>query len=273
MRTRKSPIVVAAAVAVVGLLPDIGPTRRFMKRACALILVLFAVRTAAAQSELRYTSHMEVHPAGNTPAGAPTAPVAIDAVVVIGDHATRSESGRPEQGMLAGTISIHRDGTLVVLNVPNKTYMTETLTAPDPDVFRRKSAQYTRTGEFANIAGVRAERVTFSMVVTVHVPGSPERDLDSTGEVWLTTDQFQGYAANVAGGGPAGISLYDTASMPAGFPMKSVIRGGYFGAAEIQLTVTSIAEEPVQPALFAPPPDYREVPPGSAFFNSPSDTK
>ena len=257
MHTRPPPRIILAAAA------------SRMKQSAALLLLLIAASPAAAQSELRYASHMEVHPGEGAPAsglrpvppanGAQPTPNLVDSVTVIGDHARRTESGHPEEGVLAGSISIQRGNTLIFLNAVNKTFATETVTPPGPDVLNRKSAAYTRTGEFATIAGVRAERVSFAIVITVNVPGQPSRDFESTGDLWLS-DRFKEYASNIAGAGPPGMSLYDSESIPQGFPMKSAIRGGYFGPNEIQMTVTSIAEEPLQPALFAPPDDYREVP-------------
>jgi hypothetical protein len=69
--------------------------------------------------------------------------------------------------------------------------------------------------------------------------------------VWVA-DKFSTY--KIMGTDMAGAAIHGAG----GFPLRTIIRGGIVGPSEADVTVTSVAEEPFQPELFDPPPDYKE---------------
>jgi hypothetical protein len=173
----------------------------------------------------------------------------MDAVTVVGDGAVRTETGPSSQGVPSGAIIVVRADSIMAIDVRDKTYVKQPMPKTDPAGAAKRSASYVHTGEFETISGIRAEQVTFKIEMTVPGSGTSPINSEATGELWLT-DRFAQYSAPK----PAGAAMDPTES-PKGFVMKSIM---HIAGNEIETTVTSIKEEPLQPALFEPPPGYTE---------------
>jgi hypothetical protein len=118
---------------------------------CAIVFGAATITAQPSPRQLRVISHIEVRGVSGSQAfGVPaTAAGASDAVIVIGNGATRTESGHPEQGMLAGSILIRRDARQIMLNVPDRKF---TIIPSPPNssssAVERRNVSFTRTAEF-----------------------------------------------------------------------------------------------------------------------------
>ena len=222
-----------------------------MKYAIGVLVLFLGARVAYGQSELRFASHLEIHGVGATASGAATAVSMADTVTVVSERGTRTESHQTVPA-ISGSIVIQRaDGTFV-LEEREKTYFKTPAFSGSASAPAKTETTYSRTGEFAMIAGIRAERVSFKIETEIPTATGAQATVETTGDLWLT-DAFSDYKI-------AGIGQLGAATRPRGFPLRSVLRGGIIGPNEVDVTVTSVAEEPFQPELFDPPPDYKERP-------------
>ena len=100
-----------------------------------------------------------------------------DSIYWISDRGTRVELTKANAVMPAGSVVLHLgDGTTVIMNPTEKTYWKIPLPQIMPEVFTALSQlnpqlSFVHTGEFATIAGVRAEHITSS--TTMDVPSPP----------------------------------------------------------------------------------------------------
>jgi hypothetical protein len=110
------------------------------------LLLAMVSTTAAAQKELRYTSHVEVRP-GAPGFGRPGDRAnAMDAVNVVAERGIRTEAGQPDHGLQAGSIVIRRSTDTIVLKAENKT--------GDVDIRRTRSTRDLRAA--GRLHGARA---------------------------------------------------------------------------------------------------------------------
>ncbi len=223
-----------------------------MKHAVAFLALFLAARAASGQSELRFASHLEIHGANADATGAATAVSATDVVTVVSERGTRTESHQTVPAGFNSTVIQRSDGT-IILDEGVKAYFKTPPFAANPAPIPQIDVSYTRTGEFTTIAGIRAERVSFTIKTVIPTPAGGQATIETTGDVW-PTDQFSTYKIiGVGAGRCVGAAIHG-----AGFPLRTIIRGGMVGPNELDVTVTSVAEEPFQPELFDPPPDYKE---------------
>ncbi len=174
--------------------------------------------------------------------------------------------------MPEGGVSLVRpDGSMVVLNGADKTYWT--IANPMAGVLGQGLAgaktTFKHTGEYATVAGIRAERVTFEIRMPLPLPagvpvsaGMP-REFVLDGETWLA-DQFSSYAKMAASlGGLSAMGFGDLAAE--GFMMRSTVHGDILGDQEIESRVTTIGEAPVPASMFEIPAGYHERPAPLSF--------
>jgi hypothetical protein len=223
-----------------------------MRSVVAFLALFLGAHVAYGQSELRFASHLEIHGVA-TAVGAATVVSTADTVTVVSDRGTRTESHQMVPAIVGSIVIQRADGTFL-LDERAKTYFKTPVPAfvTFPALLPKRDASYSRTGEFAVIAGIRSERVSFK--VTAEIPGTTGTPtvVETTGDVWVA-DQFSAYT-NKMGSDMAGAAMQGAG----GFPLRTVVRGRIVGPYEIDVTVTSVAEEPFQPELFEPPPDYTE---------------
>jgi hypothetical protein len=240
-----------------------------MTRTCltALLLVLAA---DAAHADLRFTTRIEIR---NIATAEPLEPMTAmmagmitrllpsgETDTFINDSGARVEIRAATGSMLkAGTVMIGRDATMSVLDLDNRTYWT--LTPPPLPLFTpglEPDMQYTRTGEFAMVAGVRAERVTFRMSLPLPVAPPPRfpTSMVTEGELWVT-DRFKPYGATMV----RTLSALGTllAGAPEGMIVRQITRSTQFGY-EMEHTVSDLVEAPLPAGLFEMPEGFREVP-------------
>ena len=242
-----------------------------MTRTClAAIVMLLAANAASA--DLRFTTRIEVRRLATPEPLQPPASTAAEMIVRMlpsGESVTfinatgaRVEIRRASGGLLkAGTTMIGRDAAMQVVDPATRTYWTLTLPAV-PELFApglEPDIQYTRTGEFETIAGVRAERLTFRM--SVPLPFSPPprfpTSIVTEGELWVT-DRFNAYGATLT----RTLSALGTllARAPEGMVLRQIMRSTQFGY-EVEHTVSDLSEAPLAADLFEIPDGFRQVPP------------
>jgi hypothetical protein len=233
-------------------------------------MILMLLAASAAHADLRYVARLEVRslPSAETLAGmARMAAIMMlnqlprgEAITFINDTGARVEI-RESGGAMArvGTVMLARDAAMLVLDAANRTYWT--LPAPPPVLFTpglEPDVRYTRTGDFATVAGVRTERVTFTMSAALPFtppPGFPTR-IATEGELWVT-DRFKSYGAVMTRTLRALGTLL--AGAPEGMVVRHITRSAQFGY-EVEYTVSDLLETPLSADLFEIPESFRKVP-------------
>ena len=210
------------------------------------MLCLVLVCSSVAHADLRYKTHVEVRGMTTPPEDTVTF-VAADAVRI-----EQSINGRKV------VVLLRPDGQ-TVLDPERRTY---TRIPQLGDVLKQAAAQppptFRRTGEFATIQGVRAERVEVTMPVTLPVipPAGFPTAVTMTGDIWLseafkTVGPGVRKAVGLAGELPAGLE---------GMVLRQMLRSTEFGY-EIESTVTELSDMAIAPEMFSIPKGYREVSP------------
>ena len=233
--------------------------------------LLLALLTSAVQADLRYTTRMEVR---RTPTAVPdTAPelaAVLGALMPSGDTRIfmRADAMRIEQGIgPARTVVLTRPDGQFVLYPASQTYMRLPELRNDAARAQTPAPVFRRTGEFATILGLRAERVLVTM--TLAFPGIPPPGVPSSmtmeGELWLSdaySTEARGLQTLMGAVAPPG--------GPEGMVLRQVLRNAQMGY-EMEMQVTELVEGPIDPALFELPAGYRRVdtplipePPGRA---------
>jgi hypothetical protein len=214
-----------------------------------LSICLLSLSTAIAEADLRYRIRVDVR---STSAQVKEALSASETVMLIKDDAVRVEQvGGPVRSVLL----MRPDGQFVV-DLEARTYRQippEGVLAPSaaatPPAFRR-------TGEFATMLGLRAERVEVTMSLPLPVtppPGLPTV-VSMTGELWIA-DAYRNYARSISRAiGSSGI----VPSGIEGIVLRQVVRNARLGI-EIEHLVTELIEAPVAAEMFEVPEGFRRV--------------
>jgi hypothetical protein len=251
-----------------------------------IALCLAASISARLSAELKYTIHMESKkPEGKMPPPAnPLLAMMGDALVkqvlpegtadivyVLGDKGARIETVNAAMGQAAGTVTLSQpDGSLIVMNPKDQTYWKasiESATALIQGAGVKPEATSTRSGEFETVAGVRCERVPFTVKVDIPIPEAARASLgagfpasiDMAGDSCVTTDEFQKYADVAAKTQVRGMLTamgLDKMSQ-GGIVLRQSLR---IAGVEMLSTVTKIAEEAVPASDFEIPAGYKEIP-------------
>jgi hypothetical protein len=233
--------------------------RNNVKRAIP-ILCLVLVYASPARADIRYTTHVEVRQQAPTGTGTrvdfssvfQTLTPPGDTVTYVGTEAIRIERQVPTRSV----VLLRADGQVVIdpgartySRVPELGGLIKEATALPPPAFRR-------TGEFATILNLRAERI--ELKISVPLPISPPPGFPTvmvmTGDVWLA-DGYTSYAEGVRKA--TGL----VASLPAGLEglvLRQILRSAEFGF-EVESRVTELVEGPIAPELFTVPAGYRDI--------------
>ena len=253
-----------------------------MTRPLTLTLALALAIAAPAGAELRYTTHVEARKLQSAAAADPllgalggmlmNLMAAGDTTTVIGMNAVRVETKSAVGPVPAGSAILLRSGSALVINPKDQTYWTlpgipgGTLALMNPQMTSKK------TGEFAMVAGLRAERTSYSVTLNlpipanVQLPGSLPRTLTMDGDMWVT-EEYKNYAAalaavaNIAVPGIS-VGMFGGGSVD-GLVVRQITRSEMLGF-EIEYTMSDLVEGPVSADLFPVPAGYREVPPPTA---------
>lgn len=255
-----------------------------MRKTICGALLLMAAFVAPLQADLKYTMRMDVRraEAPATPSNPMTAMIGalvvgaiapeegMEFTVTVGEAGTRVDYVKAYNIVPAGGATIVRkDGSLVVIDTAKRTYFE--MAKPDLAALGGMTPVVTlsRTGEFAEIAGLRAARAKFEIRLPLPKAAAGQRlpvgipaELVIRGDAWLA-DQYKNYARLTAGlmGGISGLGFEKLADE--GFVVKTVLGGELFGDREVESVVTAVAEVPTTAAVFEVPAGFTRVDPPS----------
>ncbi len=271
-----------------------------VRRVIAVVVVLVAGVSASLSAELRFTTKITARAVAGAPA--PTGLLAGMGDVV--GQVINEQFGGPEgvetgttvhtdgrmrvdytkafSGLPAGSVVLTRvDGTSVGYDPAAKTWWKMPDPSSDPEVAAvmaqmKPEISSKRTGEFATVTGLRAERVTVHMRIPIPLPEGvdlsqvpPEllamipRELVIEGDNWVAAEYakyMKGGMAALSAGPMAQMGFDKLADSLDGFPVRSVMRTSVPAAIEIETLVTKVGEETVPAAVFDLPTGLREIP-------------
>jgi TonB family protein len=258
-----------------------------MRRVVALALgVLPLLAVPARAQQLTYTTHVEMRKVEAPPAVDPQMSAAsavlatalsgnigdisggpVDVTVSLNPQELRVRASKAMGSLSEGTTQvIHANQSVLFVNNASKTFWRfpeppAAVLAAREDWFANQnpSMSIKRTGEFSQIAGLRAEHVTFTFTFKpAGIPPAPELvNVTLTGEAWVTS-QYQSYAVLQTRTYPTALGMRLLRLLDdEGFVLRAIVRGDILGGYEIERTVTTIAEEPA--STLEAPADYAEV--------------
>lgn len=265
-----------------------------MRRYFAAVVV-FALCTAPLGAELKVTSRMSAKPVPGAPAGTDMMSAMVGPMLTqmyggaegVEMIVTMNEDGRMRTdytgafaGMPAGAVVIMRtDGTSVGFDAKAKTWwkmlspadmpgMEEMLAQMKPEVVTK------RTGEFANIAGLKAERVSLNMRMAVPRPAGAENlppevlamiptEIKVDGDMWVAAvhaKYMKSMAKALSQGPMAGMGLDKMLGGLDGLVVRQVTRMSMLAGYELETLVSKAVEEDVADSVFDVPTGFKEIP-------------
>ena len=257
--------------------------------------VFVALVSAPLSAELKFTSKMTAKavagaPAGNDMMAAMVGPMLLQmyggaegvemTVTIHEDGRMRTDYAASFVGMPAGAVVLMRaDGTAVGYDAAAKTWwkMTDPGTNPEmtamlaqmkPDVTTKK------TGEFATVAGLKAESVTMVQVMPIPMPPGAEnlpaevmamipKEIRMEGDMWQAPvygKYTKGMAKALSQGPMAAMGLDKLMGDTQGFTVRQVMRMSMLAGYEMETIVTRVAEEDVPDTVFDLPTGFKEIP-------------
>ena len=199
----------------------------------------------------------------------PEGPVDIQ-YVIAGDE-TRAEV----QGRLAtlprGSVVLQKIGepTIRVLNPGNKTWYEIPANQNLGVLLGTPDVAIEPTGERGTIAGQKADRFRFNMMLHIPVPEGTSlptdfpKDLPLTGDLWSTDAFSSANYSSVFKTLQAFAAIPGVEALTSGgrFPLKIALRSTIMPGYEIRSEVTAIGPATVDPSMFKVPVDYQKVQP------------
>jgi TonB family protein len=244
--------------------------------------------TVPLRADLSYTMRLEVRPVAIGPQNPAVAALAsrvaplfrliltgrdgagaVESTGLLGEQGWRAERiATPGQAATTGVVSIQRpDRSVLFVNPAARTFWTIPGQAGSPDEALEPSVSYTRTGAFDMVAGLKAERIDFEIVLKPVDPrmadamASDDVTLRLTGQAWVAPAStryaelaFQTYHR------PFGLPWLDQDLRKLGLVVRAVLRGDLLGGFEIEAVLTR-ADEVTAHAEFDPPAGFAQVEP------------
>ena len=265
-----------------------------MRRYFAAVVV-FALCTAPLSAELKVTSKMVARqvagaPAGNDMMAAMIGPMltqmyggteGIETILTIHeDGRMRTDYPAGFMGMPAGTVVIMRaDGTSVGFDAKAQTWwkmmdpssapgMAEMLAQLKPEVSSK------RLGEFATVAGLKAERVSMNMRMALPRPPGTENlppevlamipsEIKMDGDMWVApvhAKYTKGMLKALSQGPMAALGFEKMLGDVQGLTVRQVMRMSLLAGYELETLVSKVVEEDVADSVFDVPAGYKEIP-------------
>jgi TonB family protein len=252
--------VVMAALFTAPLLADLNYSMRIVVRPVAVT----PQDPAAADLTARTASMLRSILAGMSGAGA------VESASLLGDRGWRFERmAAPDRPGPPPVVSIQRpDRSMLFLNTAARTYWTTPAAPAAPEQAFAPSLSITRTGSFDMVAGLKAERVDFEVVLKPVDPAVSDAmasdgvTLRLTGQAWVASEYAQ-YAelAFHTYRRPFGLPWLDQDLRKLGLVVRAVLRGDLLGGFEIEAVLTRVAEEAAPQDEFDAPAGFAQVQP------------
>ncbi len=199
----------------------------------------------------------------------------VEFTYAVTEHVLRVQGTHEATFLQPGAVGILRpDRTWLVIRPDTRQYARLTPISPPSQRQGQNALSFEHTGEFADIAGVRAERVTFQNIFTnpagellSKLAGEPVI-VSVVGDAWISTEHKK-YADLLVGpyaDAPFAFPLLN-ALQKEGLILRFVLRSPFFNGYEIERRVTRISEGSVVASLFEVPTDFSEIAP--ARFEQP----
>lgn len=257
--------------------------------------VVFALCTAPLSAELKITSKMVARqvpgaPAGNDMMAAMVGPMIEQmyggtegvtmTVTMHEDGRLRTDYVGSFAGMPAGSAVVMRpDGTSVGFDPKARTWWKIDNPMSNPQAAAmlaqiKPEVTTKRTGEFATIAGFKAEKVTMTMVMPIPMPPEaaqlpPEvqamipKEIRIDGETWVAPAyaKYTKTMTKVLAQGPfADIGLEKMLGDLQGISVRQVMRMSMLAGWELETLVSQVVEEDVADSVFEVPAGFKEIP-------------
>jgi len=265
-----------------------------MRRSVAAVVV-FALCTAPLGAELKVTSKVVARPPadGSTSTdliGALVGPMITEmfggtegvemTITMHEDGRTRTDYVGAFAGMPAGAVVIVRaDGSSVGFDAKAQTWWKMVNPMDDPGTAAglaqlKPVVSNQRTGEFATIAGFKAERVSVTMQTDIPMqPGAQQlppqmqamipKEIRVDGDAWVAPVhvKYMKTMAKVIAPGPlAGVGLDKLFNDLLGLSVRMVMRLNILKGWELETLVSKVVEEDVPDTVFDLPAGYKEIP-------------
>lgn len=265
-----------------------------MRKYLAAVAV-FAFCTAPLGAELKVTSRMSARavegaPAGNDMMAAMVGPMikqmyggadGVETVVTMNeDGRMRTDYAGAFAGMPAGAAVIMRvDGTSVGIDATAKTWWKMADLASNPDAAAmlaqmKPEVQTKRTGEFATVAGLKAERVTMVMRMPIPMPPGADQlppemlamipsEIRVDGDMWVApahAKYTKSMVKALAQGPMAGLGIDKFLGDLQGLTVRQVTRMSMLAGYELETLVSKVVEEDVPDSVFDVPAGFKEIP-------------
>ena len=258
-------------------------------------IVVVGLCTAPLSAELKVTSKMVARqvagaPAGNDMMAAMVGPMITQmyggaegvemTVTMHEDGRMRTDYPKGFIGMPAGSVVILKpDGTSVGFDQKAQTWwkMGDAMANPQAAALMaqmKPEVTTKRTGEFATVAGLKAEKVTMVMVMAIPLPpeaaGAPPellamipKEIRMDGDNWIAPVhvKYVKAASKMIAQGPfAGMGLDKMLGDLQGLTVRAVMRMSVLAGWEIETLVSKVVEEDVPDTVFDVPAGYKEIP-------------
>ncbi len=265
-------------------------------RRYVLACVFVALVSAPLSAELKFTSKMTARavagaaPAGNDMMAAMVGPMLLQmygglegvemAVTINEDGRMRTDYAASFVGMPPGTVVLLRaDGTSVGYDAAAKTWWKMTDGGANPEMTAmlaqmKPEVTSKRTGEFATVAGLKAERVTMVMIMPIPMPPGAEnlpaeimamipKEIRMDGDMWQAPvygKYTKGMTKALSQGPMAAMGLEKLMGGLEGFTVRQVMRMSMLAGYEMETVVTRAAEQDVPDTVFDLPEGFKEIP-------------
>jgi len=267
-----------------------------MMRRYVLAFVLIALVSAPLSAELKFTSKMTARavagaaPAGNDMMAAMVGPMLLQmyggpegvemTATIHEDGRMRTDYASSFAGMPVGAVVLMRpDGSAVGYDPAAKTWWKMTDPGANPEMAammaQMKPVVTTkRTGEFATVAGLKAERVTMVMTMPIPMPPGSEnlppeimamipKEIRIDGDMWqapVYAKYTKGMTKALSQGPMAAMGIDKLMEGAEGFTVRQVMRMSMLAGYEMETVVTRVAEEDVPDTVFDLPTGFKEIP-------------
>ena len=257
--------------------------------------VVFSLCTAPLSAELKVNSRMVARQVAGAQAGHDMMAAMVGPMLTqmyggaegVEMTVTMHEDGRVRtdyvgsfSGMPAGAAVIMRvDGTSVGFDTRAHTWWKMLDPMADPGTAAmlaqlKPEAATKRTGEFATVAGLKAERVSITLQMAIPIPPGAEqlppqmramipKEIRVDGDTWVASAhaKYMKTMTKLLTQGPmAGIGLDKLLNDLQGLSVRLVMRLSVLAGYELETSLSKVVEEDVPDGVFEVPAGYKEIP-------------
>lgn len=258
-------------------------------------IVVFLACAAPLSAELKVSSKMQARQVPGAPAANDMLATMVGPMITqlyggpegVEMTITMHEDGRMRTdyvgsfaGMPAGSAVIVRaDGTSVGFDAKARTWWKMVDPMSDPGIAAamaqmKPEVTTKRTGEFATIAGLKAERVAMTLTMPIPLPPGADqippqmlamipKEIRAEGDTWVANahEKYTKTMTKVLAQGPmAGIGIDKLLNDLKGITLRQVMRLSLLAGWELETLVSKVVDEDVPDSVFEVPAGFKEIP-------------